>query len=434
MMQLLAEAGYQTHAVGKMHFLGLHYGLRCHERMEEGIRYRVDDDYLMFLKANGVRTRYPQGLRDLLYLQPQTSGIAEKYAQSTWVADRSINFLREHTRGRPGRPFFLWTSWTAPHPPYAPCEPYDTMYEPARMPLPVYADRPLTTLPSPAWSERARLDGAHLDAARIRRIRALYYGQISHLDRGVGRILAELERLGLANDTVVVFAADHGDMLGDHGLSQKSVPYEPSVHIPMLLRWPGRSKSGRVCHDLVGLTDLAPTLIREIGLEYPAWAPPLPGESLLSAAGGGLASGRDAFFSDYGHGQGRWVSARTPTHKYALWAAGGYEELYDLRADAWEREHGFRESFDGAGFRVYPEPAPPAEMPRNVSVNEGRWPETLPADERDTVETYARAFTRAIGKETSLTPDKLSIKIYKERGGTPLIGTPWEEAWRTAGA
>lgn len=455
LMQLLAEAGYRTHAVGKMHFHGLHYGLHRHERMEEGVAFRVDDDYLMYLKMNRVRTRYPQGLRDLLYLQPQTSGIPGEHAQSTWIADRSIAFLREHVRYRRNRPFFLWTSWLAPHPPYAPCEPYDSMYNPAEMPLPVYADRPLASLPAPAWSERARLDGAHLDAGRMRRIRALCYGQISHVDRGVGRILEELNRLGLTENTVVVFTSDHGDMLGDHGLSQKSVPYEHSVRIPLILRWPGRTKPGAVRDDLVGLTDLLPTLVREVGLQYPGREPMPPGESLLSAEGGGLASGRDAYFIDYGHGAARWISIRTRTHKYALWASAGREELYDLKADpqerrnlagqqpalarelrervlAWERENGFADSFQAGGFRVYPEPEPPAEAPRNVVINEGRWPENLPEDERNTVESYAEAFTRAIARETTLAPEKLSLKTYRLKGGAPLAGTPWEEAWKRA--
>ncbi|MEO7649371.1 MAG: sulfatase-like hydrolase/transferase, partial [Bryobacteraceae bacterium] len=323
MMDALGESGYRTHAIGKMHFSGRHFGLHRHEAMEETATYRIDDDYLQYLKSHGVRTRYPQGLRDVLYLQPQTSGIATEHAMSTWVADRSIAFLREHLTQRGSQPFFLWSSWIAPHPPFAPCDPYARMYEPRRMPVPVYADRALATLPSPAWAERARLDGAHTDMARMQRLKSLYYGQISHIDDGVGRILAELERLGLAGNTVVIFTSDHGEMLGDHGLGHKSVPYESSMHVPMLLRWPGRTEAGRVSDDLVGLTDLFPTLLDGLGLQYPGDYARPAGQSLVSAAGGGLAKPRDAFVVDFGQGSGRWIALRTKTHKYVLWAAGG---------------------------------------------------------------------------------------------------------------
>ncbi|MGD8238933.1 MAG: sulfatase-like hydrolase/transferase [Armatimonadota bacterium] len=455
LMTLLHRAGYQTHAVGKMHFRGRHYGLETHERMEEGVRARIDDDYLMDLKEHGVRTRHPQGLRDLLYCQPQTVGIAEEHSQNAWVAQRSIEFLRRHTRYRGGKPFLLWASWTAPHPPYAPCEPYDSLYDPGEMDLPINAERPLASIPSAAWAHRARLDGAHLDPDRMRRIRALYYGQVSHVDEAAGRILGELETLGLSDNTVILFTSDHGDMLGDHGLSQKNVPYELSVRVPMLLRWPGRTEAGRVCDDLVGLTDVLPTLTEGLGLPYPDAPAPLPGSGLLGQEGGGLSSEREAFFIDYGHGPNRWIALRTRKHKYALWADSGCEELYDLEADprectnlresepkltaklratvlAWEREHGLPGSFDGEQFRTYPGKPLPDGLPRRVVVNEGPWVSNLPEDERHTVETYAEAFTRAISKETSLSPEKLSLALYKRKGGTPLIGTPWEKAWRDA--
>ncbi|MFO7899727.1 MAG: sulfatase-like hydrolase/transferase [Planctomycetota bacterium] len=459
LMTLLLRAGYWTHGVGKMHFRGRHYGLRSRLTMEECVRHAVDDDYIRYLRGRGVRTAFPNGLRDLLYYQPQTSGIPRRHHPNTWVADRSVEFLREHTRYRADQPFFLWSSWIAPHPPFAPCEPYDEMYDPAEVPAPVHTERAVSDLPSTLWSDRARLDGAHRDPGRIRRIRALYYGQISHVDECIGRILDELGSLGLADDTVVLFFSDHGDMLGDHGLSQKGCPYEPAVRVPLLLRWPGRTAAGTACDDLVGLTDVLPTLVEQLGLEYPeSEHGALPGASLLAAAGGGLASPRDVFVIDYGHGRKRWIALRSRRYKYAFHACdGGREELYDLGADPhetrdlaaeqpepavqfrrraldWEREHGPPGTLDGDRFRTYPAPGhvPSEDECRAVVLNQGRWPWNLPADERDSVEPYAEAFTRAIGKETTLAPDKLSLAEYKAKGGEPLTGTPWEGAWENA--
>ena len=455
-MDALGEAGYTTHAIGKMHFGGRHYGLHRHETMEEAPSLRIDDDYLLYLKHRGVRTRYPQGLRDLLYLQPQTSGMALEHSQNSWIANRSIAFLREHQRHRGARPFFLWASWIAPHPPFAPCEPYDKAYDPAKMPLPYYGERPLATLPAPSWRERARMDGAQEDPERLRRLKALYYGQISHIDDAAGRILAELERLGMAENTVIFFTSDHGEMLGDHGLGHKSVPYEPSTHVPFLLRWPGKTEAGRVRNDLVSLTDIFPTILDGLGLRYPVAAAPAPsGLSLVSAEGGGCAQPRSAFVSEYGADANRWMSVRTQTHKFNFWAMGGREELFDLQADPqekvnlvpsnkalaasmreqvldWERREGLHESFDGGRLRTFEHPPVPATTPRDVMINEGRWPEALPQDERAGVETYAEAFDRAIAHETTLTPAKVSISTYKKRGGHSLEGTAWEAEWRRA--
>ena len=469
LMNLLLRAGYWTHGVGKMHFRGRSYGLCNLLTMEEGVAHRVDDDYLRYLRDAGVQARFPKGMRDLLYFQPQTSGVPVQHSASNWVADRSVEFLREHARYRPDQPFFLWSSWIAPHPPFAPSEPYDDLYDPAAMPLPQYADRPVRDLPSALWPHRARLDGAHRDPDRMRRIRALYYGLIGQVDDGIARIMAALRELRREENTVVLFTADHGEMLGDHGLSQKNCPYEPSVRVPLLLRWPGRTHAGATCDDPVGLTDVLPTFVDELGLDYPADQGPLPGESLLGKTGGGLASGRDDYVIDYGQGRRRWIAVRTRRHKYALFACdGGREELYDLHADPrertnlaaaqpelaaafreraleWERTSGLAQapgesaSFDGPRFRTWPTPVsvPSEEELQDVTVNEGPWPKRVPLDEAATLETFAAAFTRAISKEPTLSPGKLSVASYKRKisrlgprdaGGESLAGTPWEQA------
>lgn len=454
LMTALHDAGYWNQAIGKTHFRGRHYGFHRHESCEEVLDSFLEDDYLISLRENKVRTRFPNGYRDLLYFQPQTNGIPLEHHRTTWVTRRALEFLRRHKHFNSTRPFFLFCSWTAPHPPFAPPEPYDEMYDWRAVDLPIYAERPLSSLPAACWGHRARLDGAHRDPDRLRRLRALYYGLVSQVDDGVGEVLAELERLGLADDTIVVFASDHGEMLGDHGLSQKNVPYEHSVRIPLILRWPGVTSAGGVCGDLVGITDLLPTLAHGLGLEVARDSRPLAGESLLRGASR-LRCERDGFFIDYGHGRSRWIALRMHRWKYALWASGGRQELYDLQSDpwetrnlaeaepdlaaslrerviAWERMNGFAESFEGGRFVTFPEPPAPAEDPRGVVMNEGRWPENLPAEMQGDVETYAEAFTRLISKETTLNPDKLSLADFKAKGGD-LRGTPWEAAWREVG-
>ncbi len=461
-MSTLLQAGYWTQGIGKMHFRGRHYGLRDLKTMEEGVTHRVDDDYLCYLRDHGVRTRFPKGIRDLLIFQPQTNGIPVEHHMNTWVGDRSVDFLREHVHHRPGQPFFLWSSWLSPHPPFAPCEPYDSMYEPSDMGLPEYLDRPIEDLPPQSLRQRGRLNGLHRNPDRLRRVRALYYGLVSHVDDAIGRVLAELDSLGIADNTVVLFVSDHGEMLGDHGVGQKFSPYEHSVRIPFLLRWPGKTEPGRVSDDLVSLLDFFPTLIDELDLAYPLGAGPLTGASLLGTKGGGLADDRDAVFIDYGADSERWVSLRSKNRKYAFWANGGVEECYDLAADPWEkenliadspgwlqeyrsqvldweREHGTPGSIDGNSLRAYLTNSiiPKESQCIRIVLNEGPWPKNLPADEQDSVETFAEAFTRAINKETTLNPEDLHMDVYKRAlqekdpaGGDTLEGTPWEDAWR----
>ncbi|MBU7003993.1 MAG: sulfatase-like hydrolase/transferase, partial [Theionarchaea archaeon] len=381
------------------------------------------------------------------------------------VGDLSVEFLRNHVKYRKGTPFFLWSSCTSPHPPCAPCEPYDTMYDPGDMDLPVYADRPISDIPSILWSSRGRLDGAHRDQDRMRRIRALYYGLVSHVDDTFGRIIEEVKALDLWDDTVILFISDHGDMLGDHGLSQKNCPYEPSVRVPMILRWPGRTEAGRICDDLVGLTDILPTFVDELDLPHPDRGQ-LPGASLVGVDGGGLPGDRDAYVIDYGSDRNRWVAIRTRSHMFCIYADGAKRELYDLdsdpqeidnivddrkelaaqyeqRAILWEKENGLSTSFVGGKFRTFPVPdyIPSEEECRKVVLNEGPWPNRLPEDERNSVETYAEAFTRAILKETTISPEILSIGQHKEKwlklgptdyGGGSLVGTSWEDAWNRA--
>jgi arylsulfatase A-like enzyme len=268
-------------------------------------------------------------------------------------------------------------------------------------------------------------------------------------------VLDELDALGMADDTAVLFVSDHGDMLGDHGLSQKNVPYEPSVRIPMILRWPGRTAAGTVCDDLVGLTDVLPTLIEELAVSYPKELSPLPGASLLGRSGGGLAKPREVYAIDYGHDRQRWICLRSQTRKYMLWADGGTEELYDLENDptelrntanddpeetrrlrtqalAWERERGLPRSFEDGAFRVFAPASLPKREPKGVNLNEGMWPDRLPPEQTPEVESFPEAFSRAIAKETALSPEKLSLTDYKRKSGPPLTGTPWEESWRDA--
>ncbi|HEX2184995.1 MAG TPA: sulfatase-like hydrolase/transferase, partial [Chloroflexota bacterium] len=400
--QLLGSAGYVTHAIGKMHFRPArrHYGFHRMELMEEIPLYREDDEYLTYLKGVGYgHIRQVHGVRNLLYHQPQVSVIPEAHHGSTWVADRTVAFLRRHARyyagrargagdGRAarrdgGKPFFCWASWIAPHLPWNAPEPFASMYPIEAVDPPYGWDQPRETLPPSLRRGKATADLEFASMDHLRRIRALYYGNVSLIDKGIGRILDALDELWMAEDTLVVFTSDHGEMLGDHGLMQKSKPYEASARVPFLVRFPGRVEAGRRSPERVSLTDLLPTFLDAAGATYPTelGLPPLAGASLLGRPGGGLAAPREAFVVAEGIGPGRWWSVLRGPWKYNYYARGSWEELFNLDDDpremrnllledgsavvtpdarrlgdelrarlvTWERANGFASSFDAAG-------------------------------------------------------------------------------------
>lgn len=445
LMALLADAGYRTHGIGKFHFqpYGRRHGFSAIESMEELPARREDDDYLRYLQAVGWgHKREPHGVRHLLYQQPQTTDVPAQHVGSAWVADRAVAFLRSYRRPEP---FFLWASWIAPHPPWNVPRPWDERYRLEDMPDPVDFDRPLEALPPVCRRLREVANLERASQARVRRITALYYAQCSLIDEGVGRILAELDHRGMADDTLVVFASDHGEMLNDHGLAQKSNPFDGATRVPLLVRWPARVAAARVDDDRATLLDILPTCLDAAGVAYPGPYSP-SGRSLLRAD-----APRDEAVVEFGAPPLRWLSIRDSRFKFNVFMEGGYEELYDRTNDpgerrnvaeampdvaalyrrrlvTWERAHGLPESLAGERFGV--SPVRRAEEP-NRNANFPIWVQHLSSEELALMETPGQAVMAAIARETTYSLDELDLAFWKRHGGD-LSGTPYEPSWRRA--
>ena len=444
--QLLGSAGYHTHGIGKMHFRPprRHLGFHRMQLMEELPGYREDDEYLMYLKRVGYgHIRQVHGVRNLLYHQPQVSVIPEEHHGSAWVADRTIEFLRQYRR----RPFFCWSSWIAPHLPWNAPEPFASMYPVDQMPPPHNWDQPRETLPHLMRWAKETSDTTFASIDHLKRIKALYYGNVSLIDKGVGRILQALDDLGLAGDTLVLFTTDHGELMGDHGAFQKSKPYEASARIPFLARLPGRMEAGRTSTDRVSLLDIMPTALDLAGIDYPGIRP-LAGDSLLGAPGGGLAKPRDEFVVEHGAGRGRWLSLLRGPWKYNYYFPGGWEELFHMgddpqemhnlllgdstpdarkigtdmknRLTEWEKEHGFPTSITDTGELIRSEP--PVDPPRTTNDQFPPWVETLTAEEKAQMESPGESVLNAMQHEWTYKLTDLNLKVYKEAGGS-LGGT-----------
>ena len=237
-------------------------------------------------------------------------------------------------------PFFHRVDFQGPHHPYLVPEPYASLYDPAELdPWPADAET-FDGKPRVQRNYRRYRGVENLDADDWARLRSLYMGFMEHIDDQIGRILAALDELGVADETVVVHASDHGDFTGAHRQWNKGpFMYDDTYRIPLVARGPGVAGSGRVCDGLVSLVDLMPTFLELADAPVPE---AIHGRSLwpLLRDDDG-ASGRDAVFGEY-HGDELGLYSqrmvRTKRYKY-VFNAPDTDELYDLDADPGELQN-----------------------------------------------------------------------------------------------
>ncbi|MFQ6097301.1 MAG: sulfatase [Armatimonadota bacterium] len=270
-----------------------------------------------------------------------------------WMTERAIAALRRFASQR--RPFLLWHSFPDPHPPYTAPRPWCRMYDPADVPPPNRRPAELDDLPPhyrTLFESRMLTSGCmgltNIPDDHIRRMRAMAYGMVSHVDHHVGIVLRELDRLGLAESTVVVFMSDHGRCLGDHWLdNMPPAHYDEVLRVPCLWRYPGRFTAGAASDALVSALDFAPTILALARLpipegpapttpEAPAQPPPWPGRSLLPLLTGDADSVQDSVIAELDEDYLGLQLRTLITRDFWLTIYGGDRdigELYDLRDD-----------------------------------------------------------------------------------------------------
>ena len=348
LMAALNEAGYTTANVGKMHNCPYHHrrDFQYVLHHEFFIDHGGISHYAPYLEAQveqrGLRRparRWGQsreGLRSWLQDPECIAGenwVPEELTAERWVTDESLAFIRDQLVRRPDQPFFLHASYFPPHHPYRPIAKYAAMYDPEAMALP------------PNWrpvTPRGGMGAAgQLSEEDVRRFRAYYYGFVTQLDAEIGRLLDGLEALGVAEDTIVLFMSDHGDMLGEHGRMYKGVMYEGSARVPFMVRWPGVT-TPRQEDALISHADVVPTLLRAAGLPDDALGRELPGADLrplLQHGATGSGWGDRAIYAEY---FSRWpythLMLRRGAYKLirSREGEGVVQRLYDLERDPWE--------------------------------------------------------------------------------------------------
>jgi arylsulfatase A-like enzyme len=162
-----------------------------------------------------------------------------------------------------GAPFTLTISFDPPHPPMIVSEPYYSMYPPKSIPVPLSINDPRTN--SPYINDRKANPERYRNPVNIQQMSSIYYGMVTEVDDWVGKILKRLDELGLAQNTLVIFTSDHGEMLGDHGMHSKMVFYEGADHVPLLMRLPGVIPPNTVIQTPASHLDLFPTILDYCG-------------------------------------------------------------------------------------------------------------------------------------------------------------------------
>jgi len=331
---LLSAAGYQTELVGKLH-LWPHrrrYGFD-HRVLADDLGERGENDYTAFLRAEGCHDRrvwMAHGCEANSWVA-RPWHLDERLHPTTFIADRAIDFLE---RRDPSVPFCLQVSFIQPHPPLTPPGHYLDRYLAMNLPEPVCGSWAPGVEPGPG---QPLTGDVSLDAWTHHNARAGYYGLVNQIDDQVGRVINALIRMKLVNDTAVVFSSDHGEMLGDHHQWGIRHPYEPVLHILMILhlpRWLGYPQ-GVESAAPVGLQDIGATLLELAGVDAPG---AVTGRSLLSLARGESDGWRRHLHCEHNWPGGRYAhqTLTDGRRKYIWLVESGQEQLFDLRSDPHE--------------------------------------------------------------------------------------------------
>lgn len=296
--KILADNGYVCGLIGKLHLTSAYQ--RMEERADDGYSYwqyshaprddwSTGHDYADWVKSKGA---------DLGELIKSAEGVPAEYHQTTWCAEKTIDFIRENQ----DQAWLASVNIYDPHPPFNPPQAYRDLFKPNDMPAPLFRDSDLAQqeklkavafqsegrhpddldIKSPILPQTAQRNLVEAETAGKRDAKTLiaaYYAMLKLIDDQVGRILDALEETGQLDNTVIIFTSDHGETLGDHGLIQKGCRfYEGLVRVPLIWSWAGTFEAGVRSSALVELTDIMPTLLDIAGLDIPEY---VVGKSLL---------------------------------------------------------------------------------------------------------------------------------------------------------
>lgn len=333
-VHLLRRAGYHTALVGKWHLRSLPTGF----------------DQWIILPGGGGPYNDPEMI---------TNGMRMKFRghADDVVGDQALTFLEQRPKDRP---FCLLYNFKAPHRNWVPAARFEKAFDDIEIPIPRSFDDPFEGRPEalrktemavadmPDFRNRgvaSTLPPNERKRQNFQQLAKNYYRTLLGVDENVGRLLNFLDKNNLSKDTLVIYSSDNGFFLGEHGLFDKRLMYEPSIRVPLVVRLPSRIKSAQVnSKQMVLNIDVAPTLLEIAGVPVPTW---MQGRSFLPLLEGKQPAWRDAFLYEYyeypaEHCAGKNRGIRTAQWKLIhFWEQPEEWELYDLQEDPDEMKNLF---------------------------------------------------------------------------------------------
>ncbi len=310
----LQANGYETYAFGKRHLdSGADKGWTMHK--SHMAKESPADNYVSWIDKQGYADefgedwaaefgKYPDGNSKTGTKFPtakmgtRTTRLPENKTMEAYSTELTLDVIRNHKQS--GKPFFCFTSYYRPHQPYNPLPKYLSIYDITKwgkgtlqndgIKMPASMHQPADELPPMLSDLRKSKNGiwclglAAEDEQLYRDYIGAYYALVTEIDALVGQIFAELEKNGMAENTIVIYSSDHGDFVGAHGMIEKAAlghnVYEETLQVPMMFFWKGKFPAGYVNNDLVGLIDLYPTIMELTGSKKPQTSYELQGISL----------------------------------------------------------------------------------------------------------------------------------------------------------
>lgn len=381
MAHMFTEAGYNTGLIGKAHFrpcltpgsiesaprvFDFDYFKKWHgpyhgfEHVELVIghtsqKHASGMHYGLWLEENGIdRNKYFDMHDGKKHEEGQPWDIPEEYHPSCWTALRSNAFIDKSAAE--GKPFMMWTSFQDPHNPYIVPEPWASMVDPNDIELPErrpdegknkpdwytpYEDKKGSTFP---WYDDPFVNGYNSnlphstykyieDPLHIKKAIAVNIGMVAMMDKYIGQIIDHLKEIGEYDNTVILFASDHGDYLGNHGLWFKGMhAYDDCQKVPFIVRHPDSTIKGKESGTLMNLVDIAPSFLNDAGIAEPGG---LDGIDQTSVWKGGEPV-RDWTIVEYRGGQTPFMQKTFVTDEYKIitYKKREYGELYKRKEDA----------------------------------------------------------------------------------------------------
>ncbi|MEE2657648.1 MAG: sulfatase-like hydrolase/transferase [Candidatus Latescibacterota bacterium] len=355
--RMFADVGYDCGLIGKLHLA----------TASQSVEPRTDDGYRYWEYSHAPRDDWPEGhgysdwvrskgaiLGDLV---PGPDGVPAELHQTTWCAEKTIEFITEK---RGDQPWLASVNIYDPHPPFNAPRQYREMFDPAQMPGALFRSSDLAEQKRLAFADfqskgrnpedldvgngyYSEAHDAPYGPGDHRLLQAGYAAMIKLVDDQLGRILAALDKSGQRDNTIVIFTSDHGETLGDHGLIQKGCRfYEGLVRVPLIFSWPGHIQENQRHDDLVELSDKAPTLLELCGQEVPER---MTGKSLApiltrSDAKAHREFVRCEYYDALKEPDGTFATMyRDERWKLCVYHGRNYGELYDLQEDPDEFEN-----------------------------------------------------------------------------------------------